>query len=77
MFNHNFENISIFDSLIKKQKLKETEELMILEILKSDIDRVDLEGISHNIMNLLKNNIKTALKIMRIVNHYDPELFKK
>jgi PBP1b-binding outer membrane lipoprotein LpoB len=77
LFNHNFDNSSIFDSLIKKQKLKQTEEQIILEILKSDIDRVDLNEITSNIMNLLKNNINTALEILEIVNSHDIDLFYK
>ena len=77
LFNYNFDNSSVFGSLIKKQKLKQTEEQMILEILQTDSDRVDLNEITSNIMNLLKNNIETALKILVIVNHHDLDLFYK
>lgn len=77
LFNYNFDNSSVFGSLIKKQKLKQTEEQMILEILQTGTDRVDLNEITSNIMNLLKNNIETALKILVIVNHHDLDLFYK
>ena len=77
LFNYNFDNSSVFGSLIKKQKLKQTEEQMILEILQTDSDRVDLNEITSNIMNLLKNHIETALKILVIVNHHDLDLFYK
>jgi hypothetical protein len=77
LFNYIFDNSSVFDSLIKRQKLKATEEVMIIEILKSNIQNINLDSISANIMNLLKNNLDTALKILILADEYDDQYFKR
>lgn len=77
LFNCNFDKNGIFDSLIKRQKLKTTEETMILELLETDIDSVEVGEVTQNIMNLLRNNISAALKILELVGGHDKDFFRE
>lgn len=70
-----FDSSGVFAQLVRRKKLKPTEEAVLLELLRSGTTLGDFAEAKRNFMGLLRNNRTAALELLATVGARDQRLF--